>query len=55
MACTACHDAAARMNLKGELGYALKAAEATVCSQCHGPETNPGFTSVHRRHVTQEG
>jgi cytochrome c553 len=53
--CTACHGAAARMDLKGELGYALKAAEAAVCSQCHGPEANPGFTSVHRRHVTQEG
>jgi hypothetical protein len=43
------------MDLKGELGYGLKAAEAVVCSQCHGSESNPGFTSVHRKHVAEEG
>jgi len=39
------------MNLK-QLGYALKGAESVVCIQCHGIKSNPGFASVHRRHVT---
>jgi len=42
------------MNLQGELGYGLKAAQAVVCSQCHELKSNPGFTSVHREHVTDE-
>lgn len=52
--CAACHGAAARVNLKAELNYVLKAAEATVCSQCHDPEDSPGFNAVHRKHVTEE-
>ena len=54
LACTACHGAAARVDLKGELGYGLKAPAATVCVQCHDPETNPGFYPVHRIHVAEE-
>jgi hypothetical protein len=52
--CTACHGSTTRINLQGELGYGLKGAEATVCSQCHGSKNNPGFTSVHSRHVRNE-
>jgi cytochrome c553 len=51
LACAACHGSTTRMNLKGDLGYALKGTEAAVCSQCHEREGNPGFTSVHSRHV----
>jgi hypothetical protein len=52
--CTACHGTTSRMDLKGELGYRLKDAEAVVCSDCHGAKANPGFTSVHRKHVTDK-
>jgi hypothetical protein len=52
--CTACHETTTRMDLQGELGYHIKLPEATVCSQCHGFKTNPGFTSVHRKHVTEK-
>ena len=51
LGCAACHGTTARMNLKGELGYGLKASEASVCSQCHEREGNPGFKSVHAEHV----
>ncbi len=54
LTCTACHGTTTRINLKGELGYGLKAAEAVVCSDCHGAKANPGFTSVHRKHVTDK-
>jgi len=54
LACAACHGTTTQMDLRGELGYGLKAAQATVCGQCHDPETSPGFTSVHRKHVTEE-
>ena len=52
--CTDCHGTAARVNLKDELGYTLKAAEADVCNDCHGVKANPGFTSVHRKHVADK-
>ena len=51
LTCVACHGSATRMNLKADLGYGLKAAETTVCSQCHGSKRNPGFKSVHEKHV----
>jgi hypothetical protein len=54
LGCTACHGTTSRMDLKGELGYRLKAAEAVVCSDCHGAKANPGFPSVHRKHVTDK-
>lgn len=54
LACTACHGTTSRMDLKGELGYGLKDAEAVLCSDCHGAKANPGFTSVHRKHVTDK-
>jgi hypothetical protein len=49
--CAACHGSTARMNLKADLGYGLKGAETAVCSQCHGSKQNPGFKSVHDKHV----
>lgn len=54
--CGACHSAytaggPARMNLKGELGYALKGAPAQVCTQCHGDKSNRGFAYIHDKHV----
>jgi hypothetical protein len=52
--CTACHGTTNRMDLKGELGYELKEAEAALCSDCHGAKANPGFTSVHRKHVADK-
>jgi fibronectin type 3 domain-containing protein len=58
--CGACHSSYSaggpvRMNLKADLGYALKGPESTVCIQCHGTKSNPGFASVHDRHVRSKG
>jgi len=53
LACTDCHGSTARMNLK-QVGYVLKGAESTVCIQCHGFKSNPGFTNVHNKHVTDK-
>jgi hypothetical protein len=39
------------MNLKGDLGYGLKASETVACSQCRGSKNNPGFKTVHEKHV----
>ena len=54
LSCASCHGGSARVDLRADLGYGLKAAEATVCSRCHDPEGNPGFNQVHRIHVTEE-
>jgi len=55
--CASCHGTtsapAPQMNLKA-MGYALKAAQSTVCTQCHGNEDMPSFTSLHSKHVTSE-
>ncbi len=48
--CTDCHGSTARIDLKGDLGYQLKASEATVCSQCHEREDMMSFTSIHNEH-----
>jgi len=53
--CSSCHDTTARMDLKGKLGYQLKAAESVVCAQCHSPKTSNDFDSVHSRHVSSRG
>jgi hypothetical protein len=42
------------MDLKGELGYHLKASESKVCSQCHGKEDPEGFRDMHEEHVEEE-
>jgi mono/diheme cytochrome c family protein len=54
LTCAACHGVTARMNLKADLGYALKAPESSVCSQCHEREGNPGFQPLHAKHVTDK-
>jgi hypothetical protein len=49
--CSDCHGNTSRMDLKGELGYALKGPESKVCTQCHGRKGSMGFTRVHDKHV----
>lgn len=51
LTCAACHGSTTRMDLKGELGYGLKASEAGLCVKCHGSKKNPGFKPVHDKHV----
>jgi hypothetical protein len=53
LTCTNCHSTTSQMDLKS-IGYALKGAATTVCVQCHSYESNPGFTSVHAKHVTSQ-
>lgn len=63
LACAACHSdaggdddrATPRMDLAGELGYGLKGSPATVCAQCHEPESPEGFREMHDKHVGEEG
>jgi Cytochrome c bacterial len=54
LTCTDCHGDTARMDLKGELGYELKAPKSQVCTQCHGQEENKGFYDLHEEHVKEE-
>lgn len=55
LACTSCHGSTARMNLQGSLGYGLKGARTTVCTQCHEyPDETLSFYEVHDKHVTEE-
>jgi len=56
--CGDCHAAYAggaptRMDLQGSLGYAPKDPLSQTCTQCHGMEDNPGFVSVHDRHLAE--
>jgi len=52
--CADCHENTARMDLKGQLGYNLKAAQSTLCVSCHERESWPGYSSGHRKHVTDK-
>ena len=56
--CGACHAALSggpvRMDLQGDLGYALKGPERTVCTQCHGREDRLEFRKMHDKHVRNE-
>jgi hypothetical protein len=57
LSCGSCHayyagGAPLRMNLTGELGYALKGTYNQVCLQCHENEGNPNFAAVHDKHVS---
>ncbi len=54
LTCSECHGDKARMDLKGEHGYELKAPESQVCTQCHGQEENKGFYDLHEEHVKEE-
>ena len=49
--CNDCHGSTARMNLQGELGYALKGPQSQVCYQCHGRKEDKSFTELHNKHV----
>ncbi|MEW6336665.1 MAG: hypothetical protein AB1625_04610 [Acidobacteriota bacterium] len=49
--CANCHGTTTQMDLKGELGYALKAPQSTVCVQCHGQKERKSFTELHNKHV----
>ena len=53
LSCSDCHGNTARMDLKGELGYQLKASEAQVCTQCHRREESEGFADLHEEHVEE--
>lgn len=52
--CAACHSTRTQMDLR-TLGYVLKGPQSQVCAQCHGVKNNPGFSSVHNKHVESEG
>ncbi len=55
LTCTQCHTASAtQMNLTA-MGYAMKGTVNTTCAQCHDPEDMPSYTSLHNKHVTDEG
>lgn len=60
LACGQCHASmktasqTLRMDLQGKLGYALKGAQATVCTQCHeleDDEEESTFSVIHDKHV----
>jgi len=51
LTCTQCHGSTARMDLQGELGYALKGPRNVVCYQCHGNKGDKSFTELHDKHV----
>jgi hypothetical protein len=53
--CANCHGTTSRMDLKGQLGYALKAAQSTVCTQCHGTKESKPFQTIHDKHVKDKG
>ena len=51
LTCNSCHGSrATQMNLK-TLGYTLKAAQSTVCTQCHGPKEPMDWQKLHTKHV----
>ncbi len=49
--CNDCHGSTQRMDLQGELGYALKGPQSQVCYQCHGWKEDKSFTELHNKHV----
>ena len=58
LACGQCHSSLSggpvRMDLKGDLGYAMKAPLSTVCAQCYGYKNSKGFSWDHDKHVTSK-
>ena len=54
LSCWDCHGNTGRMDLKGELGYQLKAPESQVCTQCHGREEKESFSAIHEEHVREK-
>ncbi len=54
LSCAECHTSSAtQMNLKG-MGYAMKGTQSTTCTQCHGNENIPSYTSLHNKHVNDK-
>ena len=53
--CDDCHGSTTRMDLQGELGYALKGPQSQVCYQCHGWKEEKSFTELHNKHVKDKG
>ncbi|MEW5746594.1 MAG: choice-of-anchor D domain-containing protein [Nitrospirota bacterium] len=56
LTCSNCHGSTAtQMNLK-QMGYVLKGAASSVCSQCHSYKdpARTSFTSLHKKHVTDK-
>jgi hypothetical protein len=52
LTCSDCHTSSApQMNLMNDLGYNLKAAQSTVCAQCHRSRNSKGYVATHSRHV----
>jgi hypothetical protein len=51
--CADCHGGG-QMDLRGELGYGLKASQAVVCSQCHRQRRSEGFRETHEEHVGEK-
>jgi hypothetical protein len=49
--CADCHGTTERMDLRGQLGYALKGPSQSVCTQCHGPKEQKPFQTLHDKHV----
>jgi len=61
LSCASCHEETTRMDLMGELGYALKGPRSTVCTQCHGQEDEEeeedgesGYRWIHDEHVNEK-
>lgn len=57
LTCADCHDNSNRMDLTGELGYALKGSRSQVCTQCHDLEDDksaPLYRWIHEEHVGEE-
>lgn len=54
--CGECHQSynnkgTPRMDLQGDLGYALKASEEQVCLTCHEKKEQKSFAVIHKKHV----
>ena len=49
--CDDCHGSTSRMDLQGDLGYALKDSTSVLCVQCHGRKSSKGFVENHDKHV----
>ena len=52
--CDDCHGSSSRMDLQGDLGYALKDSTSVLCVQCHGYKSSKGFTENHDKHVNDK-
>jgi hypothetical protein len=51
LSCNDCHNNTERMDLQGEMGYALKASSTTLCIQCHERKETKPFEVLHVKHV----